>query len=182
MSESESESEKVKGLYPDTMRDRMPADAGRSIYIDRQAMPNYTNWSHELLLLWQGSDDDLVRFVYGNQGPLFAEDAVVFKTWTPERGDHLYIRRDVGDRIRGSWEASKTTTTTPIHQTAPTVTTTSYQLTDEDVATIETALEDMAERMAEQQRATSDYTPNELRDAQRRRNLVRFALRLEDQS
>lgn len=56
----------------------------------------------------------------------------------------------------------------------------SYALSDEDIQTIAVALEDNAERMMAQQEATHYYTPNELRDAVRRRRSVRQALEVAD--
>lgn len=81
----------------------------RRIYFDIEAIPEFIQRSAPSYFVWSGSDDELVRFVYANQGPLFVEDAVVFKTWSSERGEHFYIRRDVGERIRGSWETDDCT-------------------------------------------------------------------------
>jgi hypothetical protein len=54
---------------------------------------------------WPGSVDDLIQFIYGNQGLLFVEDAQLFKGWTESE---LLIAaegtRSQRLRIRGSWE------------------------------------------------------------------------------
>lgn len=189
-------SERTPGVYPGTDRERMPErNTDGRVYIDPEAMPTIDN--QPSYLLWSPNDiDGLVHFIYANQGPLFAEDAVLYETWNPERGRHYVIRRDVGTRIKGSWEDKPETEpelrpsievelrnhVEPIDLSpmTPTVTVTGYWLTAEDVQTIETALYDNEDRQTAQQEATHDYTPDELRDSARRRTAVRRALKLED--
>lgn len=49
--------------------------------------------------------DDLVRFIYANQGNLFVEDAVLFRH---SLDGSLRIRRDdIYERVRGSWEQTE---------------------------------------------------------------------------
>lgn len=127
--------------------------------IDPEAMPNYG--VGPIHINWPSSEDDidqLVRFIYGNQGNLFVEDAVLFQ-W----GNTYRISRgEPWERIRGSWE------TEPERIMAC--------LTSNDIDAIVEALEDHADRMTEQQHATADYTPDDLRTARIRRESVLRAL------
>jgi hypothetical protein len=57
------------------------------------------------MMEWFMSIDDLIRFVYGNQGRLFAEAAQLFKGW--REGEFLIAAEGTRSqrlRILGSWE------------------------------------------------------------------------------
>lgn len=58
-------------------------------------------------MFWYGSIDDLVHFVYGNQGTLFNEAAQVFDVCEGSEVELVIADEDELDqamRVRGSWE------------------------------------------------------------------------------
>lgn len=66
-------------------------------------VPPYQHSS--IIMEWYMSLDDLIRFIYGNQGGLFSEAAQLFKGWT--EGQFLIAAEGTRSqrlRIRGSWE------------------------------------------------------------------------------
>lgn len=135
----------------------------RRVRIEPQAMPNMGGSQWQQYLLWPGDLDDLVRFIYANQGPLFAEDAVLF-----DYNGELILKRDPGLRIRASWEIEL--------PDPPSERSHAVILNDEQIAALDTMIEDDAERMYAQQRATNDYTINDLRRAMNLRDSIRTAL------
>lgn len=137
----------------------------RTIHIDRAAMPNYAGHG-EIAMLWPGEIDDLIRFLYANQTVIFAEDAVLF-----DFNGELIIKRDPGLRIQASWEVeTENQTLPPPPQGIPII------LTEEQIAALDSMIENDAERMYAQQRATHDYTINDLRRAMDLRDSLRHAL------
>jgi hypothetical protein len=130
------------------------------VNIDPSAMPNYRGSAH---LEWPISDndiDDLVRFIYGNQGNLFVEDAALFAG----EGRYVIRRPDAWQRIRASWE--------PVEGEVLSV-----NLTESEIDTIVAGLNAAAERMVEQQEATHDYSDDDFRKADVARGRVLRALK-----
>jgi hypothetical protein len=143
--------------YQPTTPAARPVRAVR-VHIDPAAMPNY-HQGGDMYFEWPNNLDDLVRFIQGNQGPLFAEDAALFVS-----GDRYVIRRDVPEvwrRVRASWEDG------------PNVL---VALSAEMIQTIIVGLEDSADRMEAQQSITHDYTDDEILSASRRRQDVLHAI------